>query len=167
MDPKVWKVNTVQVFLPNAAKGYARLKPDSTGRGDKTKDAWADPFLEWLRYRGYFAATVPVFHGSKGEHIRILAPIPGDITVAAYRSLVRELPTPRGGSPAKIDSLATLDIARLLIRRSDMAPTVTIEDDDDLVSIQGRAPSDVISGLSVTNYQSLVQNQATFFGMAR
>jgi hypothetical protein len=150
-----WRVKTVQLFTPNLAKGYGRLKPDSTERNDPTKAAWADPFLEWLRYRGYFAATVPVFHGSKGEHIRILAPIPGDITVAAYRSLVRELPTPRGGSPAKIDSLATLDIARLLIRRSDMAPTVTIEDDDDLVSIQGRAPSDVISGLSVTNYQSL------------
>lgn len=41
-----WKVSTVQLFSPNAAKGYARLKPDSTSRGDKTKDAWADPFME-------------------------------------------------------------------------------------------------------------------------
>lgn len=155
IDPKVWKVNTVQIFMPNAAKGYARLKPDSTGRGDKTKDAWADPFLEWLRYRGYFSATVPVFHGNKGEHIRILTPIPGEITIAAYQGLMRELPTPRGGSPAKIDSLATLEVARLLIHHSDMAPTVTIEDDDDLVSIQGRSPGSVIGGLAVTNYQSL------------
>src|SRR5262249_55222776 len=44
----------VQLFNPHAARGYARLKPDGTNRGDKTKDRWAEPFLEWLRFRGYF-----------------------------------------------------------------------------------------------------------------
>ena len=52
---------------PLAAKGYARLKPDSVGRNDKTKDAWADPFVEWLRYRGYFLSAMPVFFGPKAE----------------------------------------------------------------------------------------------------
>lgn len=149
-----WDVSTVQLFSPNAAKGYARLKPDSTGRGDKTKDAWADPFVEWLRYRGYFSATVPVFHGSKGEHIRVLAPIPGNVTVRAYQAVVAALPTPpRGASPPKIDSLATLDIARLLIERSEMFQRAA--DDDERLELRGRTPDEIISGLAVTNFQSL------------
>jgi hypothetical protein len=35
-----WDTSLVQLFSPHAAKGYARLKPDGTGRNDKTKDAW-------------------------------------------------------------------------------------------------------------------------------
>ena len=31
-----WEASTVQVFNPLAAKGYSRLKPDSTDRNDKT-----------------------------------------------------------------------------------------------------------------------------------
>jgi hypothetical protein len=151
-----WKVSTVQLFSPNAAKGYARLKPDSTGRGDKTKDAWADPFVEWLRYRGYFSAAVPAFHGSKGEHIRILVPVPGSVTLRVYQDIVREIPTPpRGSSPPKIDSLATLDIARLLIRRSQQFQQAVSDDDDELLDLEDQTPADVISGLAVTNYQSL------------
>lgn len=150
-----WKVSTVQVFAPNAAKGYARLKPDSTGRGDKTKDAWADPFVEWLRYRGYFIAAVPVFHGSKGEHIRILVPIPGRISIRAYGRIVAALPTPpRGSSPPKIDSLTTLDLARLLIRQSDLFQQVG-GGEDELLELLGHAPDEIVSGLAVTNYQSL------------
>ena len=149
-----WKVSTVQLFSPNAAKGYARLKPDSTSRGDKGKDAWADPFVEWLRYRGYFTAAVPVFHGSKGEHIRLLVPVPGNVSVAAYRGIVAALPTPpRGASPPKIDSLATLNISRLLIERSEMFQRAGI--DDELLEIRGSSPGEIISGLAVTNYQSL------------
>ncbi|MCC7367683.1 MAG: hypothetical protein IT306_04640 [Chloroflexi bacterium] len=155
-----WKVSTVQVFSPNAAKGYARLKPDSTARGDKTKDAWADPFLEWMRYRGYFSATIPVFHGSKGEHIRVLTPIPQDISLTAYQQIVGEIPTPpRGTSAAKIDIQATLKIAEILIQHSEMYRQARaedeVEDDDDLIDLHERAPSDLISALAVTNYQSL------------
>ena len=150
-----WDVSTVQLFSPNAAKGYARLKPDSTGRGDKSKDAWADPFVEWLRYRGYFSATVPVFHGSKGEHIRILAPVPGNISVRAYQAVVARIPTPpRGSSPPKIDSLATLDVARLLVEHSEMFQRAAI-DDDERLNLKDRSPDEIISGLAVTNYQSL------------
>lgn len=153
-----WKVNTVQIFSPTAAKGFARLKPDSTGRGDKTKDAWADPFLEWLRYRGYFRAIVPAFHGSKGEHIRLLCPVPGDVNMLAYRTVVGRLTAPGSGtSAAKIDILIVLQIAEVLVRGS--APYLDgsggASNEELLLMGGGLRPSEVIGGLAITNYQSL------------
>ena len=152
-----WKVNTVQIFSPMAAKGYARLKPDSTGRGDKTKDAWADPFLEWLRYRGYFKAIVPAFHGSKGEHIRLLCPVPGNVNLLAYNAVVQRLTAPGSGTAAaKIDILTVLQIAEVLVRGSE--PHLNGSGDvaeEEVLMGGGLRPSEVISGLAVTNYQSL------------
>ncbi|MCC7103687.1 MAG: hypothetical protein IT307_00965 [Chloroflexi bacterium] len=149
-----WPVSGVQLFTPLAAKGYARLKPDSTGRNDKTKEAWTDPFLEWLRYRGYFTAAVPAFHGSKGEHIRLLAPIPGDIGLGPYGQLVDRLTPPGGASPPKIDSLVTLRLAGLLIEHSEEFASRS-EDRIPGLSLKGRSPGAVISGLTITNFQSL------------
>ncbi len=76
-----WNVNTVQLFTPTSAKGYSRLKPDSTDRNDKTKQKWTDPFWEWMKYRGYFRVACPYFQGQKGEHVRLLCPVPKDISV--------------------------------------------------------------------------------------
>lgn len=149
-----WPVSTVQLFTPLAAKGYARLKPDGTDRNDKTKEAWADPFLEWLRYRGYFKAALPVFHGSKGEHIRVLAPIPGNLTLGAYEQVVARLNPPGGASPPKIDVLSTLRLASLLVEHSEEFATRD-EDRIEGLSIKGKAPGQVIAGLAITNFQSL------------
>lgn len=150
-----WPVSTVQIFAPLAAKGYARLKPDSVGRNDKTKDAWADPFVEWLRYRGYFLSALPVFFGSKAEHIRLLCPVPGEVSIAAYRDVVSELGSPpRGAGPPKIDILATLSLSRLLIEHSEMYRRPGLRPDEQL-EIRGRTPADLISGVAATNFQSL------------
>lgn len=155
-----WSVSTVQLFSPLAAKGYARLKPDSTGRGDKTKDAWADPFVEWLRYRGYFQSAVPLFHGKNGEHIRLLCPVPGNVTPAVYRAIVSAVRSPsRGAGPPKIDVLATLNLARVLIARSEEYHRPDLEPFEGL-TINARTPAEIISGLAVTNYQSLGQARA-------
>jgi hypothetical protein len=155
-----WPVSTVQLFSPLAAKGYARLKPDSTARGDKTKDAWADPFVEWLRYRGYFSSVTPVFYGSQGEHIRLLCPVPGDIALTAYQKVAQALPPPpRGAGPPKIDILAGLALARLLIERSQefAAPGAEVIPD---LQMEDKTPAEVISGLAITNFQSLGQARA-------
>ncbi|MEK7280850.1 MAG: hypothetical protein AAB037_00665, partial [Chloroflexota bacterium] len=115
-----WEVSLVQLFTPLAAKGYSRLKPDSTGRNDKTKEQWADPFSEWLKYRGYFRVACPFFQGSKAEDVRVLCPIPGHISIRALSSLGRELPKfGIYGSAPKMDSLAVLRLAELLITRSE------------------------------------------------
>ncbi|HTX75564.1 MAG TPA: hypothetical protein VMD29_05100 [Terracidiphilus sp.] len=141
-----WATSLVQLFSPHAAKGYARLKPDGTGRGDKTKDGWADPFTEWLRIRGYFAAACPFFVGSKGEHVRLLCPIPKNIEAGALMDVVAELRQAQiFGSAPKIDCMATLELARLIIRHFRERKRLLLE------------PDALISGIAIANYQSMGQ----------
>lgn len=150
-----WPVSTVQIFTPTAAKGYSRLKPDSTSRNDKTKDQWADPFVEWLKYRGYFRVACPFFQGSKAEHVRLLCPIPHDVSVNVLGSVARALRNVRVyGGPPKMDALAVLTLAELLIRHSEEYHDVDAEIFPGL-SLHGRSPADAISGVMVTHYQSL------------
>lgn len=144
-----WNTSLVQLFSPHAAKGYARLKPDSTGRGDKTKDGWADPFTEWLRVRGYFASACPFFVGSKGEHVRLLCPVPKKIEAGALMDAVAELRRSQiFGSAPKIDCMATLELARLLIRQFRERKHLLFE------------PDALISGVLIANYQSMGQAKA-------
>ncbi len=148
-----WGVSSVQVFNPNAAKGYARLKPDTTDRNDKTKEAWVDSFLEWLRYRGYFVAACPYYLDRKAERIRILCPIPADISMAAYKDVVdalRASPQVRGGEP-RVDALAVLTLANLLIEHSEFGGTPSAG----RFRLRGRRPAEVVSGIAITQYQSL------------
>lgn len=108
----------VQLFNPQAAKGYALLKPNGTSRRDKTKDRWAEPFLEWLRFRGYFEGSAGWF--ASGD-IRLLTAIPADVpfselagAVAAFRELRL------GGTAVKMDCRALLGLTRLIIQRSEI-----------------------------------------------
>jgi len=148
-----WPASSVQLFSPNAAKGYSRLKPDSTERNDKTKEQWTDPFVEWLRYRGYFAVACPFFDGPKAENVRLLCPIPADISVGALKEVCGALRQAGVfGGPPKLDSLATLKLAELLITRSqEYASANPIAG----LFLLRKRPSEVISGISVTQYQSL------------
>jgi hypothetical protein len=141
-SPKVsLEPDLLQLFNPHAAKGYARLKPDSTGRGDKTKDAWADPFVEFLRYRGFFqgACTFNI-----GKDVRLLYPLPADIDFGLYSALVREVRQERYfGTASKVDCLATLAFTILVLRDGPV-----------------RRPAQQISGISITHYKSLGTGKA-------
>ena len=150
-----WPANSVQLFSPNAAKGYSRLKPDSTGRNDKTKEDWTDPFIEWLRYRGYFAIACPFFDGSKGENVRLLCPVPANISIYGLKEVCSELRQAGVfGGPPKLDSLATLKLAQILIQRSEEYRSQDVIQIPGL-SLRGLSPAEIISGISVTQYQSL------------
>lgn len=150
-----WPVSTVQIFTPTAAKGYSRLKPDSTSRNDKTKDQWADPFVEWFKYRGYFRVACPFFQGPKAEHVRLLCPIPHDVSVAALGLVARALRKAGVyGGPPKMDALAVLTLAELLVRHSEEYHDPDAEIFPGL-SLHGRSPAEAISGVMVTHYQSL------------
>jgi hypothetical protein len=144
-----WPVALVQLFNPQGAKGYARLKPDSTDRNDSTKNAWGEPFLEWLRYRGYFRAACPYFLGSKGENVRLLCPTPCRIDLRLFVDAVAELrKRATAGSAVKVDSLGVLNLAEILIQRSPEYQS------------GGFSPAQAISGVAVTNYQSMGQAKA-------
>ena len=113
----VFRAPLVQLFNPHSAKGYALLKPTSTNRSDKTKDRWAEPFLEWLRFRGYFEGSAGWFTGGD---LRLFCPIPGDIgydqfarTAAAFREMRL------GGTTVKMDCRAVLGLTRLLVENAE------------------------------------------------
>jgi hypothetical protein len=136
----------VQLFNPQAARGYALLKPNGTNRSDKTKNRWAAPFLEWLRFRGYFEGSAGWF--ASGD-LRLFCPIPADIphaqfaaTVAAFRDLRL------GGSAAKMDCRAVLGLTRLLIEKAETY----------------RRPRAWVSGTWVTHYKDMGQAH-TLMGM--
>src|SRR5262249_28213071 len=106
----------VQLFNPQSAKGYALLKPAGTNRSDRTKDRWAEPFLEWLRYRGYFEGAAAWFTGGD---LRLFCPIPADMPfhqLSAVASALRNLNL--GGTAVKIDCRAVLGLTRLLLETS-------------------------------------------------
>lgn len=148
-SPVKWPVALVQLFNPQAAKGYARLKPDSTDRNDATKNAFADPFLDWLRFRGYFAIAAPYFLGSKGESVRLLCPVPQRVDFRMLTDAVAKLRSrAAAGSAPKLDSLSVLNLAEILIEGSD------------LFQAGGFAPAQVVSGVMIANYQSMGQAKA-------
>jgi hypothetical protein len=129
----------VQLFNPHAAKGYALLKPSGTNRKDRTKDRWAEPFIEWLRFRGYFEGSAGWF--ASGD-LRLFCPIPADVphaqlaaTVAAFRDLRL------GGSATKMDCRAILGLTRLLIERAQTY----------------RRPRQWVRGVWVTHYKDMGQ----------
>ncbi|HZU05395.1 MAG TPA: hypothetical protein VFB73_05440 [Chloroflexota bacterium] len=153
-----WGVSSVQLFTPNAAKGYARLKPDSTDRNDKTKEAWVDPFVEWLRYRGYFQVACPFFVDSKAERIRVLTPEPADVSAKGLVTVADKLRrAPPYGAEPKLDALAVLFLARVLIEHSELyQPAEPVaEPPIPLFTLYGKTPAQVISGVAITQYVSM------------
>lgn len=158
-----WKTSSVQLFNPNAAKGYSPLKPSGTDRNDKTKEQWTDSFVEWLRYRGYFVVACPYFLGQKGENIRVLCPVPANVSVATLREVTRDLQqAPIRGSAPKLDALAVLHLARTLIEHSEYGQVGTAADDFaiGLGTLDEPTPAQVVSALAITHYQSLGQARA-------
>ena len=138
----------VQLFHPHSAKGYALLKPSGTNRSDKTKDCWAEPFLEWLRFRGYFEGCAGWF---TSRDLRLFCPIPADIRYdrfAAAAAALRDLRL--GGTAAKIDCRVVLGLTRLLIENAETC----------------RSPRQSIGGIWVTHYKDMGQAH-TFMAMDR
>lgn len=106
----------VQLFNPQAGKGYAMLKPRGTNRRDKTKDRWAEPFLEWLRFRGYFEGAAGWFTGGD---LRLYCLIPANIDYNRFATVAfsfRDLNL--GGTAVKMDCRGVLALTRLLINNA-------------------------------------------------
>jgi hypothetical protein len=147
-----WNITQSMLFCPTSAKGYRELKPQDTKRKNYKIDQWADPFVEWLKYRGYFRCAFPRL---LGKDVRVLVPVPHRISLRGLESAMRELRQAAvyGGAP-KTDSLAVLRLAEILIRHSEEYHDPTMEPFPGL-SITNKAPADLVSGIITTHYQSL------------
>ncbi len=115
------------------------MKPAGTDRTDKSKDAWSQPFLEWLRYRGYFHACSGWF---LEKDIRLFTAVPGDISYRLYRSVMQAFRDLRpGGSAAKIDCRAVLGLTRILIDQMEVY----------------RRPASLLDHVSIAHYRNMGQ----------
>jgi hypothetical protein len=115
------------------------LKPCGVSRADKTKNRWAEPFVEWLRFRGYFEGSAGWF--TSGD-LRLFCPIPSDISYTRFAAAAASFRDLRlGGTAAKMDCRAVLGLARLIIEGG----------------IQHRSPARAIGGVSVTHYKDMGQ----------
>jgi hypothetical protein len=129
----------VQLFNPHAGKGYALLKPRGTNRNDKTKDRWAEPFVEWLRFRGYFEGSAGWF--ASGD-LRLFCPIPADVPYSQFVTAAAAFRDLRlGGTGVKMDCRAVLGLTRRLIEGSEIY----------------RPPRQWVRGVSVTQYKDMGQ----------
>ncbi len=153
-----WKLSGVQLFNPNSAKGYGALKPTTTKRADPTKEQWTDSLTEWLRYRGYYACACAFF---VGRQIRLLCPVPADISLAELQAVATALRTaPVYGNAPKLDALAVLHLARILIERSEFGDQPAGAGALFGINLSGGTPARVIAALAITNYQSLGRARA-------
>jgi hypothetical protein len=147
-----WDITQSMVFFPTSAKGYREIKPTGTKRRNFKVDEWGDPFFEWLKYRGYFATANPRL---LRKDVRILVPNPSDISIQALVAVARELRKVRVyGGPPKMDALAVLRLAEILVRHSVEFHDAAAEIFPGL-SLKGKSPAQAISGIMVTHYQSL------------
>jgi hypothetical protein len=132
----VTRPKLVQLFNPLAAQGYARLKPSGTNRADKTKNHWRQPFLEWLRYRGFVAGGAGWF---LEKDVRVFCLVPGNISYHLYRDVALDFRQLRlAGSTAKVDCRAVLGLAIILLNRAGSV-----------------APGNLIAGVSVVHYRNM------------
>jgi hypothetical protein len=147
-----WNITQSMLFCPTSAKGYRELKPQDTKRKNYKIDQWADPFVEWLKYQGYFRCVLPRL---MGKDVRIFVPVPHGISLRSLENAMRELrKVSIYGGPPKVDSLAVLKLAEILIRHSEEYHE-TDTDPFPGLSLADKRPSDAISGIMATHYQSL------------
>jgi hypothetical protein len=154
-DPPAWGASGVQLFTPSWAKGYSSLKPDSTDRNRNVNRQWVNSFEEWLKYRGYFQIACPYIAPKKAEYIRLVCPIPRDISIATLKLVCHELREARiTGSDPKLDALNVLKLAQILVEN---AIQRELSGSPSRSSRLGLTPAHLISGIYVTHYQKSSQ----------
>lgn len=157
-----------QLMNPLMAKGCYSPKPSGTVRRNPGIGETGDnEYIQYLRYGGYFSVAVP--HMSKGG-LRVLIPAPADISLVALETVIGELRSNRFlvGRKLKLDVLAALGLAELLIRHSEFEDSSSGQFPE--LSLCGRTPAEIISGIYVTYYMSTSRygrsiSELTFVGL--
>ncbi len=134
------------LICPPQIKGFNELKPQGTSRGSVE----VEPFVEWLRYRGYWCCAHVV---STGDTIKVYAPVPMRISVRALVQVVSRLERLWTRFPGpKADILTALSLARILIENSEEYFKTGTVPADQLHMPAGGVPEDVISAVFVTTF---------------
>ena len=150
--PFVPKVAAVQAFNPAVGKGINRPKPDGPALGS-LPGSFVDWFEEWLRYIGVHLAANSLSVGDKGDDIKLFVMAPANLDESEAQGVRDSFVGLRlPWTPAKIDILGALGLAKILIERSGL-----LEDagGSRLGALISRTPRDVVGGLQSAYFTSL------------
>ncbi|MDH7482703.1 MAG: hypothetical protein QHH26_12125 [Armatimonadota bacterium] len=140
-----------QLMNPLIAKGSYGIKPSGTNRHNpKIADTGDNEIFQYFRYGGYFSAAVP--YQDEKQNLRLLTPIPKDISLTAFELIVQKLRSSKffKSKKLKLDVLASLRVAALLIEHSEYASSE--QPNFAKLFISNYSPADLISGLHITHY---------------
>lgn len=149
-----------QLINPHFAKGCWRPKPDATTRSNLSLNDFNDnEFLQYLRYAGYFKCAAPFLIAAtkksraskKKKPLHLLTPVPQHISLNNIISIIDQMRTLRFGGKSKVDVLASIEIARLLVENSEFGISKLPE----LLCIRNQTPADIIAGIYVTHYMPM------------
>jgi hypothetical protein len=112
----------------------------------------SDPFLQWLRYRGYFRVACVAPPAAPLDPVRLLCPVSADVPLDALvvvaAALRRELPV---SGAEDLGAWAAARLASLLIRHSEEFHPPWVEPVLGL-TLRGRTPADLVSAVLVADY---------------
>lgn len=141
-----------QFFSPTTGKGVHAAKTRVKSPGAIHKDL-VNPFSEWMKYRGAYAAMLPY---RSGDDFKIYVIEPADINVDALRSLrlalleILDLDRERDRRPQKnlrLDIQSSLRLAEQLIMKSDVM--------GQNIGLRRRRPNEVVRGLRHAFFKNL------------
>jgi len=142
-------VSAIQLFSPVAGKGINRPKPDGTTLGSLPGHA-VDWFEEWMKYRAFHIGLLGFRTGKDNEDTKIYVIAPADMPVSSVRSVRNDLIKESMWGSLRLDIEATLKLAELLIKRSEVLVGVQSE-----VKMRNRTPRDLIRGIHSVYFKSL------------
>ncbi|MFH1147980.1 MAG: hypothetical protein V1736_09785 [Pseudomonadota bacterium] len=132
-----------QFFAPSTGKGVHSVKTRAKSPGAIHKDL-VNPFSEWMKYRGAYAAMLPY---RSGDDFKIYVIEPADIIVDVLRSLRMELMDLNLWGGVRLDIQSSLRLAEQLILNSDVM--------GQNIGLRRRRPNEVVRGLRQAFFKNL------------
>lgn len=139
-------VSNTQILNPISGKGVHAGKTEIRSAGSLPSQL-VDPFSEWMKVRGLWAAMVLY---RSDDDFKFFVIEPADIAVDQLEGIRAELEALSLWGGVRLDIQAALQCTGILIRRSD-----AVQDGSVAVRLRGRRPRSVISGLRQAYFKSL------------
>lgn len=138
------KVSNSQFYNPASGKGVHGPKTRYKSPG-AISDEVVEPFAEWMKYRGAYNAMLSY---RNGDDFKLFVIEPAEIEFKALSILRKNLLDLNLWGGIKLDIEAALRLAEELIMHSDVVQ-------EGKISLRGRKPSEVVSGLRQAFFKSM------------
>ncbi len=140
------EVSNSQFFNPSSGKGLHSTKTIYKSPGAINSEV-VEPFAEWMKFRGASAAMLPY---RNGDDFKLFVIEPAEIGPKALSMIREKLLDLRLWGGIRLDIEAALRLTEELIIHSDV-----VQDAMGKISLRGRRPAEVISGLRQAYFKSM------------